>query len=64
MEANNGCSILKKYIDSRNGKATYKQCFCYLNNGTNLSQIQIYTCLEKFFPGASLKIDKSWIGIM
>jgi hypothetical protein len=64
MNMEDACSILKKYIDSRNGKATYKQCFCYLNNGTNLTQIQIYTCLEKFFPGAAFKIHESWFGIM
>jgi hypothetical protein len=61
---NDGCTLLKKYIDSRNGKVTYKQCFCYLNNGTYMSQIDIYTCLEKFFPGAAFKIHKSWTGIM
>ena len=61
---NDACSILKKYIDSRQVKATYKQCFCYLNNGTNLTQIQIYTCLNKFFPGAAFKVPEKWTGIL
>ena len=58
------CSILQKYIDSKQGKATYKECFCYLNNGTNLTQIQIYTCLNRFFPGAAFKIPEKWYGVM
>lgn len=58
------CTILKKYIDSKDGKATYRQCFCYLNNDTNLTQIQINTCLNEFFPGEAFKISEKWTGIM
>ena len=64
MNIEDACSILEKYIDSTNGKATYGQCFCYLNNGTNLTQIQINTCLNRFFPAAAFKTPEKWTGIL
>ena len=47
---NDPCGILKNFITKRNGKVGYTECAYFLNNYTDMTQIQIYTCLNIFFP--------------
>jgi hypothetical protein len=61
------CSILNNYIKIRNGKAGYTECSFYLNNYTNLTQLQIQSCLSMYFPnGEDLDAvyGDAWIGIL
>jgi len=61
------CSILNNYIKIRNGKPGYTECSFYLNNYTNLTQIQIESCLNKYFPkGQDLDnvYGDTWVGIL
>ena len=58
------CTILDDYVKSKNGSATYSDCLFYLNNNSNLTQIQIFTCLSKYFPRNSLTTCDDWIGVV
>ena len=58
------CSLLTNFIKSRNHKVTYADCLFYLNNRTNLSQIEIHLCLNKFFPNNYLYNNINWSGIL
>ena len=61
------CGILDNYIKMKNGKTGYTECSFYLNNYTNLTQLQIQSCLNKYFPkGQDLNnvYGDTWIGIL
>jgi len=61
------CGILDRYIKMKNGKTGYTECSFYLNNYTDLTQIQIQSCLNKYFPkGQDLNkvYGNKWVGIL
>lgn len=60
----NPCLLLDDYMKSRGGKASYSDCLFYLNNRTNLTQIQVMTCLNKQFPNGQPQITGESIGIL
>jgi len=64
MQNNDPCSLLNDFIKSKNGKVTYADCLFYLNNKTQLSQIEIQSCLNKFFPNNYLYGNANWVGIL
>lgn len=60
----NPCSILDAYIKSRGlENVTYRECLYFLNNRTNLTQIQVFGCLNKYFPREKMTVCSDWIGI-
>ena len=58
------CKALDAYITSKNGKASYFECAHYLNNNTNLTQIQINTCLNNVFKNDSNNSNIKWTAIL
>ena len=58
------CIILSQFIKSKNGKVTYADCLFYLNNRTDLSQLELQSCLLKFFPKNQLYSNPDWSGIL
>lgn len=60
----NPCDILDSYIKKNNGNVGYAQCHIYLNNKTDLTQIQINNCLNKYFPNALNNTQDKWAGII
>jgi len=66
-KTNSVCDVLNKYIKKKieaKSEVTYSDCLYYLNNKTNLSQIDIYTCLNNHFPQNKIKTCINWIGIV
>ena len=57
------CDVLKTYIETKNGDVTYGECLYFLNNKTNLSQIEINNCLLQHFPVESRKTCYKWVGV-
>jgi len=57
------CGLLQNYIKQKNGKADYNECSYYLNNFTDMTQIQIQTCLNNFFPNVKV-VNNAWTGIL
>jgi hypothetical protein len=60
----NPCDILDQFIKIKNGKVGYAECHMFLNNNTNLTQIEINQCLNKRFPDALNHIQNKWVGII
>ena len=63
MQNTDPCASLKEFIKTNNGKPNYQDFLFYLNNKTNLSQIEIQSCLNKFFPKNYLNRNSNWAGI-
>lgn len=64
MQNNDPCTLLNDFIKRNNNKVTYADCLFYLNNKTNLTQIEIHSCLNKFFPKNYLNSNINWAGIL